>query len=105
MLTSVIFCPVSPDTHTKLFAGDGLHLLCPRRPGCAAELGGRSSLCLPNLACSSQGQGVLSCQLNGWEAPMQKAYTLRKLCFKGRHGYVLTPKVLKKLFHLPGSFP
>ena len=63
----------------------------------------------PISACPSSpalhwGQDVLSCRLNGWEAPVEKAYTLRKLCFKGRCGNVLIPKVLKKLFHLPEIF-
>lgn len=93
MLTSVIFCPVSPDTHTKLLLGT-VHICCVLEDQVVLQnLGADPISACPSLPALHRGQGVLSCRLNGWEAPVEKPYMLRKLCFKGRHGYVLTPKV------------
>lgn len=74
---------MSPHTHTKAsqqpFAGDDSHLLCPWRPGCAAELGGGSSLCLSVLTHTSQGLDVFSCQVKwGWEAPLGEHLHVKK---------------------------
>ena len=69
---------MSPDTHTKLFAGDDAHLLCLEEQVVLQNLGVDPASACPSSPALHRGQDVLSCQLNGWEAPLGESLDVKK---------------------------